>query len=477
MNPTLRSLCVLAASTCVTSAQPGLTIYNGHFAVVRDTVPLELKAGENVVRYTGATASLEPSSVILRDPAGKVPLSILEQNYRNDPVSEQSLLDRYEDSPQTVSFLVREPQKPDRIVEGRVIRSGYVPGGATVQPIIEVDGKLVFELPGRPLFTGLKDDNILKPQLTWKIQSPEAAQLQAELAYLTGGLEWDASYNFVLPETGDTADLNGWVTLKNHSGKVFENAKIKLMAGDINRAPVPMRAPMGKAMAMSPQSLAVDSVTERSFDDFHLYELPRATTLRDQETKQLEFTRASSVPTKRIYTYEGSPSFRFMGQAIIEWEWGSGEENKKVESVLEFQNNEAAHLGIPLPAGNVRVYRKDGEQLEFVGEDHIEHAPRNEKVRLKLGFAFDLVGERKRTNFKVDSAQHILDESFEVRVRNQSKRAVEIQVLEHLPRTANWTISEKNKEFQKLDSQTMQFTLPVVPEGEAVLKYTVHYTW
>ncbi len=477
MNPTLRSLCILATVACSASAQPGLTIYNGRFAVVRDSVPLELKAGENVVRYSGATASLEPSSVILRDPAGKVPLSILEQNYRNDPVSEQGLLERYEDQPQTVSFLVREPQKPDRIVEGRVIRSGFVPGGTPTQPIIEVDGKLMFELPGRPLFAGLKDDNILKPQLTWRIQSPVAAQLQAELAYLTGGLEWEASYNFVLPETGESADLNGWVTLQNHSGKLFENAKIKLMAGDIHRAPDRQRMPQAvAALALDDMAAKAERVTEKAFDDFHLYELPRPTTLRDQETKQLEFTRAASVPTKRIYSYDGAPSFRFMGHVIVERDW-MGEGNTKVESVLEFQNNEASQLGIPLPAGNIRVYRKDGEQLEFVGEDRLEHTARNETVRVKLGNAFDLVGERKRTNFKVDSAQHTMEESFEVRVRNQSKRAVEIRVIEHLARATNWTIADKNKEFRKVDSETVQFTVPVASEKEGAIKYTVRYTW
>ncbi|MCX8512966.1 MAG: hypothetical protein ORN83_14545, partial [Chthoniobacteraceae bacterium] len=183
-------------------ASPGLTIYNGQFAVVRDTVPLELKAGENSIRYSGATASLDPSTVILRDPSGKVSLSILEQNYQNDPVNELTLLDRYEG--QVLSFLVHEAQKGDRTVEGKIIRSGYVPGGQPVEPMVEVDGKIVFELPGRPLFPAVKDEGVLlKPVLSWKIQSPEATSLQAELAYLTQGLEWSASYNLVLPEAGD----------------------------------------------------------------------------------------------------------------------------------------------------------------------------------------------------------------------------------------------------------------------------------
>ncbi|MEI6712793.1 MAG: hypothetical protein WCO60_03515 [Verrucomicrobiota bacterium] len=470
----LSPLTLLVLGTGIASAQPGLTIYNGHFAVVRDTVPLELKAGENIVRYSGATSSLDPSSVILRDPTGKIPLSILEQNYRNDPVTEQSLLDRFEGQPQAITFLIKEPQKPDRTIEGHVIRSGHVPGGAPMQPIIEVDGKLVFELPGRPLFAGLKDDNILKPELTWKIQSPAAAQLQAELAYLTGGLEWEASYNLVLPEKGDTAEMNGWVTLKNRSGKVFENAAIKLMAGDVHH---PQRSVSQYATAKSGGlGAAMAPVEEKAFDDFHLYTLPRPTTLRDQETKQLEFTRAIGVPTKRVYIYEAS-SVPFSGQPMLEKEWGSFGANTKVRSVLEFKNDEPSKLGIPLPAGNIRVYRKDGDQLEFVGEDNIDHTPRNEPIRLALGNAFDLVGERKQTNFKIDNARNTLEESFEIRIRNQSKNTAQIQVIEHMNRAANWVVSEKSSPFTKHDSQTIHFTATVAPDGETVLKYSVRYTW
>lgn len=456
-------------------AQPGLTIYNGRFAVVRDTVALELKAGENNVRYSGATSSLDPSTVILRDPSGKVPLSILEQNYQNDPVNELTLLERFEG--QSISFLVKDPQKGDRLVEGKVIRSGYVPGGESLEPIVEAEGRIMFELPGRPLFPSLKDDGLLlKPRLNWKIQSPEAAILQAELAYLTQGLEWEASYNLVLPEGRDTADLNGWVTIKNKSGKQFENARIKLMAGDVKRStPQPQRERSMKMLA----AVAMDEpgVSEKAFDDFHLYTLPRPTTLRDQETKQLEFTHAGNVPTRRVYTYDAAPGMAFPGQTITEKTWGIESSRKSVSTALEFTNSEASSLGIPLPAGSVRVYRKDGEQLEFVGEDHIGHTPKNEKITLTLGNAFDLVGERKRTNFQVDTSRRVMDESFEIKLRNQGKHAVEIRVVEHLTRAANWAVSAKSLDFTALNSHKIQFTAKVPSEGETIVTYTVHYTW
>ena len=423
-------------------AQPGLTIYNGRFAVVRDTVPLELKAGENSVRYFGATASLDPSTVILRDPSGKVQLSIREQNYQNDPVNELTLLDRYEG--QTMSFLIRDP-KGDRTTEGKVIRSGYIPGGAPLSPVVEVEGKILFDLPGKPLFPAVKDDTVLlKPLLNWKIQSSEPATLEAELAYLTSGLEWSASYNFVLPQEGELADMNGWVTVQNRSGKQFENAQIKLMAGDVRRIqPRPQPAVYKGMMMRAAMAAPPDGVEEKTFDDFHLYAIQRPTTLRDQETKQIEFTRASAVPTRRVYTYDPAPNLQFVGQTVLDREWTAGiPVLRKVATSLEFTNAEASHMGVPLPAGQIRVYRKDGAQLEFVGEDSIPHTPRNEVVRLNLGNAFDLSGDRVRTDFSVDQTNRTMEERFEIRLNNRGKKPVEIDVVEHLVRAANWIVSE-----------------------------------
>ncbi|MEI6872138.1 MAG: hypothetical protein WCL08_07640 [Verrucomicrobiota bacterium] len=469
---------VLALTAGPVSAQPSLTIYNGRFAVVRDSVPLDLKAGENSVRYSGATASLDPSTVILRDPAGKISLAILEQNYQNDPINELTLLDRYEG--QTLSFLVHEAQKGDRAIEGKVIRSGYVPGGQPVEPMIEVEGKIVFELPGRPLFPAVKDEGVLlKPVLSWKIQSPEAATFPAELAYITQGLEWSASYNLVLPETGELADMNAWVTMKNQSGKQFDGARIQLLAGDVHRAePVHDARVLRKSMMLAEASQTMEQVSEKTFDDFHLYTLPRPTTLRDQETKQVEFARAAGIPTKRLYTYDPQAGLQFFGQTILDADWGAGRvASKKVESRLEFMNSEAAKLGIALPAGLLRVYRKNGEQLEFVGEDRLDHTPRNERVQVKLGNAFDLVGERKRTAFQLDNARKMMDESFEIKLRNQAKTPVEIRVVEHLVRSAAWKLTQKSREFRTLDSHTIECLVPVAAESESVWTYTVHYTW
>ena len=222
---TLPALLLLATALSL-PAQPALTIYNQNFAVVRDAVPLDLKAGVNAVTYADMTSQLEPDSVILRDPSGKAQLQILEQSYRNDPVSQDLLLSLFEGK--TIDFFIKEPNKPDATVQGRIIRSGFKSG---TQPVIEVNGKVQFGLPGQPVFPSLGSDTVLNPTLSWKLNSSAAAKFDAELAYVTGGLSWQASYNIVSPEKSDTLDLTGWITFTNNSGKTFHGRKDMMRDG------------------------------------------------------------------------------------------------------------------------------------------------------------------------------------------------------------------------------------------------------
>ncbi len=489
------------------AADPALTIYNQNFAVVRESVPLDLKAGVNQFTYSNTTAHLEPDSVILRDPTGKVRLQILEQNYRNDPVSQGLLLSLFEGK--NVDFFITEPDKPDRTVSGKIIRSGYVVhaqnamrrygqqyyqtqmamayggGGEAGQPVVEVGGKIQFGLPGLPIFPSLGDDTILKPALTWQIETEAAAKLDAELAYMTGGMSWEADYNVVAPETGELLDLTGWVTMDNQSGRTFENARIKLMAGDVNKLqPGNEGAVLFQARAVADASGAMrPPVSEKSFDEYHLYTLERATTLRDRETKQVEFVRAAGIKSERIYVYDGLRVDwnRYRGQSP-DWlrrneEIGS-DSDTKVAVMREFKNNEANHLGIPLPKGRLRFYRQDADRrLEFTGENVIDHTPRDETIRVYTGNAFDLTGERRRTNFRTDGANHWADESFEIKVRNHKKEPVEIRVVEHLFRWVNWEIPAKSADFRKTNAQEMEFRVPLKPDEEKTVTYTVHYSW
>ena len=484
-------------------SQPSLTVYNQNFAVVRQELPLELKAGVNSIRVTDITMHLEPDSVILRDPTGKHPIQVLEQNYRADPLSESLLLSLYEGK--TLNFLVQRPGK-EEIVPVKIIRSGFTPHNymamnrygsqysqaqitysqpGSDQPIVELDGVVRFGLPGLPLFPSLADDSVLKPTLQWLLSAEKTGSVRAEFSYVTGGLTWEADYNIVAPEKGDAVDLVGWVTMDNQSGKTFENARIKLMAGDVSKI---QPAQQSWSQTVEVTGMGVGGVlglpvTEKTFDEYHLYSLARPATLHDRETKQVEFIRAASVSAKQVYIYDGAkidPN-RYRG-----WNWENfrndktygTESNPKIWVMREFVNSEANHLGMPLPKGRVRFYRRnDDGQIEFTGENVIDHTPRDETIRVYTGNAFDLTGDRRRTDYRLDTNQRFLDESFEIEVRNHKKEPVNVRVVEHLYRWTTWDIRSKSDAYNKMDSQMIEFPVTLEPGGEKTISYTAHYTW
>ncbi|MGD8500016.1 MAG: hypothetical protein PVJ86_05185 [Phycisphaerales bacterium] len=499
---------IVAVVLCIAGyaalAEPSLTVYNQDFAVVREQLNLDLDRGVNEVRVTDITAHLEPDSVILRDPKGKRAIQILEQNYRADPVSQGLLLSLYEGK--EIDFLISLAEGETKTVRGKIIRSGYVPhqsgirrygqqyaerqmsyaGGASGQPIIEVDGKLRFNLPGQPLFPSLADDTILKPTIHWVLNTDKAGKLDAELGYITGGMSWKADYSMLAQNDDDALDVIGWVTMDNQSGRTFENARIKLMAGDVSKIQQDPRAMYEYAARSGPayDASMPAAVSEKAFEDYHLYTLNRPTTLHDRETKQVEFLRANGVKAQRLYVYDGvrieRNRYRGYSSENIRRNRDYGTQcNPKVWIMREFENSEENKLGIPLPRGIVRFYRRDDDgQLEFTGENIIDHTPRDETVRVYTGNAFDLVGERRRVDYQIDTNRNWLDESFEIKVRNRKeKESVEIRVVEHLYRWINWEIVEKSSDFIKTDSQTIEFRVQLAPGEEEVITYKVHYTW
>ena len=493
MRLKLAALCVCLFSTCY-SADPALTIYNQQFAVIRETIPLNLKAGVNQVEFDGATSLLEPSSVMLRDPSGRRLLRILEQNYRADPVSLDALLRRYEG--QTIEFQVRNGDRVETVT-GKIVRAGSTaqpsfpnnPYAAAAvlnsQSIIEVDGKLRFDMPGVPLFPGLGAGVILKPVLTWTLDTDRAGPLTAELAYVSGGFNWNADYNIVQGESPGI-DIIGWVTMENRSGREFENALVKLMAGDVNKVqPQRFGAVMGAISGVGGGGIGpgIPPVQEKTFDEYHLYTLQRPVTIHDRETKQVEFVRASGVTSDVIYIYDGAKieTNRYQGwnSDMIRNDMSYGtQSNTKVWVMREFVNSDANHLGMPLPKGRVRFYRRDSDgRLEFTGEDSIDHTAKDEKIRVFTGSAFDLAGERKRTIFQNDMGRRMLDEAFEIKVRNHKKEPVEVRVVEHLYRGVTWEISTSSIPYTKTDSQTVEFRVQLQPGEEKTVTYGAHYTW
>ncbi len=302
-------------------------------------------------------------------------------------------------------------------------------------------------------------------------------------------MSWQSDYNIVVSDDNklggktDLLDMIGWITMRNQSGKTFENARIKLLAGDVNKTQEPTLSGRvyAAAKAMRADEAMAPVVNEKSFDEFHLYTLARPATLRDQENKQVEFVRATGVHAQRIYVYDGFDvgQYGYYNYEQIRQEPNYGTaSNKKIWVMEEFKNSELNHLGIALPKGKLRFYRRDTDgHLEFVGENAIDHTPKDETIRVYTGNSFDVAGERKRTNYHVDSSQRWMDESFEIRVRNHKKEAVNVRVVEHLYRWTNWKLAEQSHPSKKMDAQTIEFPVTIAADGEQVVTYTVHYSW
>jgi hypothetical protein len=483
-------------------AGPALTIYNQNFVVIREILPIDLKAGNNTLSFSGVTAHVEPASVILRDPTGRHLVQVLEQNYRNDPISQERLLNLFEGK--VIDFIdssMRYADGTSRMVRGRIVRSCYVPRyqvmnqygvpytanqtgmacGSAAQSIVEVGGKLQFSLPGQPIFPALGDDTILKPTLDWVIYSAQPARFDAELSYISDGMTWSADYDIVAPQNGDLVDLVGWITLENQSGKQFDYARVKLMAGDVNKVQpqAPARIRVGGAVG---GIVGPPQVEERAFEDYHLYSLPRPITVHDRETKQVEFLRAAGIQSKRLYVYDGMRTDRNYNAYtdLRQVQQYGTQSNPHVWVMREFANSDANHLGVPLPKGRVRFYRRDQDgQVEFTGENQIDHTAKNETVRVYTGNAFDVRGERRQTRYQSQmmTANGFVDEAFEIKLRNHKNEAATIHVIEHLYRWSNWAITQESTSHRQLDSRSIEYELTLSPNEERALTYTVHYTW
>jgi hypothetical protein len=488
-----------------TTGRTALTIYNQDFAVIRTPVELNLQAGTTDVSETHVTAQVEPDSVVLRDVTGKRPIHILEQNYEGSLRVQAQMLAKFEGK--TIDFSIPMSDGTVKLVPGKIIRAGNVPQydllerygqqyfyqmnqqGQQQEPLIETEGKLRYGLPGVPLFPSETPGLTLHPTLHWMIASDKAAKVAAELDYITRGLRWDATYNVIAPSDdapeGQRLDMSGWVDITNESGTDFHEATLQLMAGDISKLTNNNNGALVRGAYMSANiningAAGAEQITQKSFDDYHLYDLHRTATLLDHQSKQIEFLNVTGIPAKRVYVYDGFKVEGQNGQVFFQWNqenFGNGV-NKKVWIMEEFKNSEANHLGMPLPKGRMRFYRRDVDgSLQFVGENTIDHTPKDEAVKVYLGNAFDLTGERTRTDFKSEFQARIIIENFRIVVKNAKDAATPVRVVEHLYRTASWDISRNSDPFTKMDSQTIEFNVEVPAHGQKEVTYTTTYTW
>lgn len=470
----MKTLYTLGLLTVASHAEVALTIYNQNLAVVRDNLEVNLDKGDNELNYDRATALVIPDSVVLRDPTGEAEFALREQSYRNDPISQGLLLSLFEGK--EIPFEKIYPDGKVERINGKVIRSGYQRKGRASSPVIETSEGLRFTLPGVPLFPSLGDDSVLRPTLSWTLGAQAKSSFTAQLSYLTRGLSWEASYNLVAPEEGELVTLSGWITATNSSGTSFTDAKLKLVAGDVNMTAEQPGVLSSRLAKASFENFAADeSVQQKDFDDFHLYTLPRPLTLRDQETKQVEFLRSDKVAAEKLYVYDASP-FRYRGGRNTSR--SQAEYPKDVSIYWSFENTEENGLGVPLPGGTTRFYREDSDDgnLEFVGENRIDHTPNQETLKIYTGNAFDLVGERKVTNFSYKQNSNRMTETVEVTLKNRSKKPQTIIAREHLWRWSGWKV-ETDSDFEKMDSNTIEFSVELAPDEEKTITYTAVYQW
>jgi len=447
------------------------------FALVRLDRELQIPRGRGTIQFTDVAALIDPTTVQFlsrTDPDGT---KVLEQSFQFDLVSQEKLLSRYIDRGVSV-----EQQSGDGVkrIDGTLVSSndGLVIRGADgqIHALREWSNVSFGELPG-----GL----ITRPTLEWDIVSGKGGLQDVRVSYQTGGITWWADYNLIFTEGADAnsgfVDVGAWVSLLNQSGARYQDAKLKLIAGDVNRAQPPqqlMRAKM-QEMAVMDMAAAPAGFEEKAFFEYHLYTLGRPATIPNNSTKQIElFDAATRVPAKKQLVYDGTSGMQFYGGLAQEQEFGPGG-NTKVDVFLKFRNDKASGMGMPLPAGRIRVSQQDKADgsLEFIGEDTIKHTPKDEDVRVRLGTAFDVVGERRQMDFTVNTKGRVMEEAFEIKVRNHKDQPVEVIVRENLYRWSQWSLVEQSQPSAKKNAQTIEFPVKIAADGEAVITYRVRYTW
>jgi hypothetical protein len=447
------------------------------YAIVRQDRSMSLQAGRSKLRFTDVAAQIDPTTVSfasLTDPQGT---RVLEQNFEFDLVSTSKLMERFIDREITVERAMGERMETYTgtllsTSGGLVLRDKN--GG--IQVISGYSNVQFPELPG-----GL----ITRPTLVWDVATANAGDQRIRVTYETKAVTWWADYNIIFAE-GENAnagllDVGAWVSIINQSGATYNDAKLKLIAGDVQRAAPPQKvypAMARREMAMA----AVDEAgfEEKAFFEYHLYTLGRPTTLPDNSTKQIElFPAARGVPCEKVLLYYGlGTSWGYYGQPMTDRNFGV-QSNKKVDVYLRFKNEEAIGMGMPLPSGRIRVFQRDkaDDSLEFIGEDKIDHTPKNEQVLIKLGSAFDVVGERIQSDFKVDTSRKWMEEVIQIKVRNHKEEPVKVIVKENLYRWVNWEITESTHPHEKIDARTIHFPINMAKDGEVTVRYKVRYSW
>lgn len=446
-----------------------LTVYNQGSALVQDRRAFTFEQGFNEVAFDDVAALIDPTSVLFKSLTEPEGLAVLEQNYEYDLVGSSALLAKYLD--QTIEVLTKDGDEySGALLSARDDVILQAPNGEVI--IVRISEIQQFSFPELP------DGLITKPTLRWQIMADDDGDQEVEITYLTRGMSWSADYVVLLNESETRLDLDGWVTLNNASGATYMDALLKLVAGDLQRVADPGLAAQDMLLEAAEATRAAP-VEQREFFEYHLYEIPRPVTVKNNETKQIEFVSSSNVAAEKFFVYDGAqcrsnPWYcSFYGYPQIDPSYGVAS-NPKVMVMVEFDTED---IEADLPKGRVRVYQEDidGAAL-LVGEDTIDHTPEGERIRLYVGDAFDIVGERIQSDFERPSEKS-LQETYEITLRNHKDEAVEVRVVEHLFRWSDWRIRNASDDFAELDSSTIEFRVQIPANGEHTVSYTVRYFW
>lgn len=425
-----------------------VTIYNNDLALVRDTKNVKLTKGVQNIEIDEVAAKIDPTSVLPKFLSNANKIKILEQNFDFDLVNTDKLLSKY--IGETIEIERTGEDKRGKLT-GKLL-SAY--GGLVVQN----ESKIVLNPQGEISLSKLPEDLKLKPTLIWLVESETEGNSQIEISYQTGGISWNADYVLVTNEKDTYADITGWVTINNNSGATFKDARLKLIAGDINRVSQNRYSQKRMMAPLMAEAAAVDSsFEEKSFFEYHMYELQRKSTLKDREIKQIEFISAKNIPVKKVFTYNADI------------------DPVKVKVTLDLKNSKENNLGIPLPKGRVRVSKYDSDSIEFIGEDSIDHTAKDAKLSINIGNAFDITGKKIQTNSKTEGKTSY--QSFSINIKNSKNTSVDVNVEETLNAWSNWEIKENSVPFVKKDNSTIEFSVNIPANTEKEIKYTVKYWW
>ena len=443
-------------STPAEQQSVSITIYNDNLGLVKDVRTVSMPRGLTALTFEGVAARIDPTSVSIISVNFPKQLDILEQNFEYDLISPAKLMEKYLGKEvELITTFELEEKIVTAVLLG--IHEGWV---------YEIGGKIAINPPGRVVLPELPEGLISKPSLVWLLDS-DRLDHTVEASYLTEGIGWKANYVAILDQNDTRMDLSGWVTIDNQSGATYQNASLKLVAGDVNRvAQFRTPGPRDELYVQERIILGMKSdFQEETFFEYHLYTLQRPATLRDNQTKQLSLLGASDIKAHKSFVYSPLASYFFSSMP-------APEKGKKVGVFIDVENKKQNNLGMPLPKGVVRVYKKDQTgDLQFIGEDWVDHTPEDEKIRIKMGEAFDVVADRVQTDFKILMSGRLYESVYQISIRNHKKEDIVVSVVERLQ--GDWRIIHHSHEYEKESSHRVRFDVPVPREGTVDLTYTV----